>query len=140
MKQKYLGDFVFTSFYLIWALTLIIDPNFLDENMYRGFSLSKNTYIGGFLSLFFLSFIGSEKNLRSKAVSGYVLILGSLAWLLTSFSFVRAYPPLNPHMLMFFILAWVCLIRGVVTIEQTRSLLIKEGLDVKTIIINKVEE
>ncbi|SUA63202.1 Uncharacterised protein [Oligella urethralis] len=136
-----LTDFVLINFYLIWSIILIVDPSFLLLDVYSGFKFSREVYIGIFLSLFLFSLIGSDECIRSKYLTGFVMMVGSVAWLMTSFSFVLAYPPLNPHMLTFFILAWVCLIRGISTIEEAKKeLKNKKGTDIREEIIQELED
>jgi len=108
--------------YLSWAVTLFLDQRLFGLPTFQGFEWPAHVYASAYLGMFALSLIGLRQTSRLRFVAGYVMIVGALAWFLTAVEFWEAYPPLNPAMSLYAILAYFNLIIGISIIEKSKRM------------------
>lgn len=107
---------------LSWAVTLFMDQRLFGLPTFQGFEWPAHVYASAYLCMFSLSLIGLRHTSRLRFVAEYVMIVGALAWFLTAVEFWEAYPPLNPAMSLYTILAYFNLIIGISIIEKSKRM------------------
>lgn len=110
---------------LAWAVALL-DEGMLAIPIYRVF-----VTVGGpwanwfssitFASMFVLSVVGIVgSSIGARRLGGFVILCGGLAWACVAAAFIATYPPLNTAMVVYALLAVLCLLAGEHLIYESR--------------------
>lgn len=110
---------------LAWSLALL-DDGMLAIPIYRVFvdiggawtNLFFSVTFGCMFALSVAGIIGSS--IGARRLGGFVILCGGLAWACVSAAFIATYPPFNTAMVIYALLAVLCLLAGEHLIYESR--------------------